>query len=72
VATLSLKNRGRDAIPFFAQKDDRPPYRQDPGQFAGDDKPLDLGIQRNQVNITGGQGFPEPFPGYGNITILLR
>ena len=63
VATMLPKNRGGYAVLFISQKHYRPAHRQYPGKLAGNDQALDLGIQGNQVNITGGQGFPEPFPG---------
>lgn len=63
VATMCMQNRGRDAVLFTPQEHYRPSHRQYSGKLAGNDKSLDLRIQGNQVNITGGQGFPEPFPG---------
>lgn len=63
VATLFLKNRGRDAVLFTPQKHHRPAHRQYSGELAGNDQSLDPRVQGNQVDIPGGQGFPEPFPG---------
>lgn len=63
VATMSMENRGRNAVLFTPQKHHRPAHRQYPGKLAGNDQSLDLGVQGNQVDIPGGQGFPESFPG---------
>ena len=62
VTTFFLKNRSRHAVLIIPKKNYWPAHRQDSGKFAGNDKSLNFFIQRNQVNIPGGQSLPKSFP----------